>query len=179
MRMPDKKRKIIIEADRIEPDEKQTRKKTMRILSFLLAGENYSVDIRQAREITKVSYVTGVPNTPSFIIGVMDLRGEIISLIDIRNLLGLTEKLRIEKAAVIVTDIAGSLVGIVIDEIGETLDIEEESIQPPLATIDSKVAEYTKGQVQLKGEILSLLDLGKILKCEEIENLRKGEGPCR
>lgn len=166
--------KIIIEADEGEFAEQKGERKTLRVLSFSIGGENYCIDINEAKEIIKLNRVTKVPNTPEFIAGVMNLRGEIISLIDIRNFFGLNESKRIEDGRVIATDIKGPLIGILIDKINETFEIEESSIQPPLSTSNGEAVEYTKGQVQLKEKILVFLDLDKILGCKDIEKLSQG-----
>ena len=120
--------KIIIEADdEREFVEQEEEKKTLRILSFSLDEENYCIDISDAKEVIKLNRITKVPNTPQFIAGVMNLRGEIISLIDIKHFFGLNGSKRIEDGRIIATDIKGPLIGILIDKINETIEIEESS----------------------------------------------------
>ena len=172
--MPKGEKKIIIEVDENELLEQENKKETVRVLSFSLGGEGYCIKIAQAKEVIKSPPVTKVPNTPQFVVGVINLRGEIISVVDIRYFFGLEQKEKTKDIRVIISDAAGSPVGIIIDKIKDTINIEKESIQPPLSTIKGKLAEYTEGQVQLKKEILTLLDLEKVLRCEEMENLRKG-----
>jgi purine-binding chemotaxis protein CheW len=106
--------------------------------------------------------------------GVTNLHGAAIPLIDIRYFLGLGQKDLMDGTKVIVTDAGSNVVGVMVDDVEEALDIEEASIQPPLATIKGKLAEFTKGQVQSGDGIVVLLELKKILNCEEIENLKKG-----
>lgn len=156
-------------------DDTIIREKTVRMLSFVLSGENYCIDMRDAKEVVRLNHVTRVPDTPEFIIGVMNLRGEIIPLIDVRCFFGLKESERTEDARVIVTDVKGDLMGILVDGIRETRDIAESSIQPPLLTVKNEITEYTKGQVQLEKDILVILDLKKVLGCDAIENLKGGE----
>jgi purine-binding chemotaxis protein CheW len=171
--MAEEKDRIIIEAD--GSDEEQSVRKTARVLVFSLAGETYGIDIKQAKSVVKLDMITRVPNAPEFIAGVMNLRGDVISLIDIRYFFGLGQRERSEGARAIVVDSAFGAVGIVVDGIRFTFDVAEDSIQPPLATLNSKLAGYTKGEAQLDGGILILLDLEKILLSEEIERLRKGD----
>lgn len=163
---------IIMETD--ETEEAPVKKKTLRVLAFTLGGEHYCVDIKQAKSVVRVEALTRVANTPEFIVGVTNLRGEIIPLIDIRYFFGLEHPESDKSARVIVTDVTGSPVGITVDSVADTVDIDEEAIEPPLATLKGKLADYTKGQVQLGNDILILLDLEKILKCDDIERLKSG-----
>lgn len=169
------KGKIVIETGESELSEREGKKHAVRMLSFSLGGENYCVHIRDVKEVVRVNRITRVPNTPEFIIGVMNLRGEIISLVDIAYFLGLAGKELTREARVIVTDVKGKSMGVVVDRIKETLYVEEKSIQPTVATIKGRRATYTKGEVKTAAEILAVLDLEKILECEEIEKLRGGE----
>ena len=165
--------KIIIEADE-EWSGEAAAKKTVRVLSFRLGNENYAINITDAKEVFRLSSITKVPNTPSFIVGVTNLHGEVIPLIDIRYLLGLASKEGLGGTKAIVTDLESNPIGVIVDEVGEAVDIEEESMQPPLATIKASLAAFTKGQVRLGSEILVLLELKKIMNCPEIESLKKG-----
>jgi Chemotaxis signal transduction protein len=146
--------KIIIDADDSEFDSQKEAKPTIRVLSFRLGTEHYCINITDAREVFKPVSITRIPNTPAFIVGVTNLHGRAIPLIDIRYFLGLGQKEGLAGTKVIVTDAGHNVVGVMVDDVDETLDIEEALIQPPLATIKGKLAEFTKGQMQLGTEIL-------------------------
>ncbi len=163
---------IMRQAEESELIDRQKNKKKVRVLSFSLGEENYCIDIKSAKETVKLSRITRVPNAPKFIVGVINLRGEIISLVDIRYFFALKELQKKEDAKVIISDINGPLIGVLVDKIKNTLDIEQGHIQSPLATIKDSLAEYTKGQVQLDKKILIFLDLKKVLSCKEINRLK-------
>jgi len=148
---------------------------SIRVLSFSLGGENYCIKVEEAREVVNPGSITRVPNTPEFIIGVMNIHGEIITLIDIRHFFNLTEAQRVKDMKIIVTDVEGSPAGILVDGIGKAFDIDRDAIQPPLATLKGSLAEYTKGQIQLDKRVLIFLNLDKILDNAEINRLKKGE----
>jgi purine-binding chemotaxis protein CheW len=171
--MAEERDRIIIEAD--EYEEERLPQKVARVLVFSLGGETYGIDIKQARSVVKPDAVTRVPNMPEFITGVMNLRGDVISLVDIRYFFGLAQRERTDGARAIVVDSADGPVGIVVDSIKFTLDVPEDSIQPPLATLNEKLAGYTKGEVQMETGILVLLDLSKVLASDEISALKKGD----
>lgn len=166
--------KIIIETDDSELDARDNTKKTVRVLAFRLGTEHYCIDIRDAREVFKPSSITKVPNAPGFVLGVTNLHGAIVPLVDVRYFLGLEQKEGLAGTKTITTEINGNHVGIVVDDVDEARDIEEELVQPPLATIKGRLAEFTKGQIELGRQILIIIDIKKILNCEEIENLKKG-----
>jgi len=169
--MAGKKDKIIIEVNEEELSGVEEKEK-IRVVSFSLGGQYYCIDIKQAKEAVRLSRITKVPNTPEFIAGVMNLRGEIITLIDLRYFFGITGLKRAEGAKLIVTDAGGSSVGILVDTIEETLNVDCDLIEPPLVTLRGDLAVYTKGEIQLDGKILVLLDMEKILDCEEITRLQ-------
>ena len=150
------------------------QKKCVRLLTFSLDNENYCIPLIQAKEVIEPQIITRVPNSPDFIVGVINLRGEITAVLDIRHFFGLNENEKSEKARIIITDVTGSCIGVVVDSVKAIVDIEEEAIQPPLATLKGNLAEYTKGEVRLGSDIFALLDLKKILTNEAINDFKKG-----
>lgn len=172
----DDENKIIIESEELDGIEARRIKSesSVRVLKFTLGGENYCVLITQVKEVIRVPETTRVPMTPSFVRGVINLRGEIISVLDIREFFGLQEIKNTSDARVVVTDVSGYTAGILVDAVQGTDDIEEGSIQAPLATLKQELRIFTRGQIQKDNDIFTLLDLEKILKCDEIERLRKG-----
>ena len=167
--------RVIIEVDESDFESEKEAKPKIRVLSFRLGTEHYCIEITDAKEAFKPSSITRVPNAPGFVIGVTNLHGEIVPLVDIRYFLGLEQKEGFTGTKAITTDVRGSVIGLMVDDLDEACDIDEESIQPPLATIKGRLAEFTKGQVEIEKKILILIDLKKILNCEEINNLKKGE----
>ncbi|MBP7056515.1 MAG: purine-binding chemotaxis protein CheW [Candidatus Omnitrophica bacterium] len=169
--------KIIIESEDLDVMEERRLKgvSSIRVLKFILGGENYCVLITQVKEVIRVPDMTHIPMVPSFVKGVMNLRGEIISVMDIREFFGLEESKKALDARIVITDVLGYTVGILVDGVRGTEDIEESSVQAPLATLKKELMAFTKGQVQWGEDIFTLLDLEKVLGFSEIERLRKGE----
>lgn len=168
--MSEEKGKIIVEVDELEIAKEKN--KTVRVLVFSLAGEGYCININQAKEVIGCGEVTRIPNTPSFISGVINLRGDIIALVDPRYFLDLEIKSKAKQQQIIVTDVTGSCVGILVDKIEDAIDVEEGLIQAPLSTISEKVSAFTLGQIQIEDRILTMLDIEKVLKNDEIKKLR-------
>ncbi len=165
--------KIYIDPEEDALYEDVTHKKFHRVLVFSLGKENYCIDVRQAKEVMKMPETTRVPNVPSFVIGVANLRGEIISILDLHYFFGLEPVGKSHEVRVIVTDLSGEAVGLRVDRVQDTLEIDEAEVQAPLATLHGKLAGFTKGQVAHGNDILIYLDLEKVLQCEEMRNLRK------
>jgi len=173
--MTDNQNKIILEIDEQESiNEAKEQIRFIRVLVFSLGKESYCLEIKQAKEVVNLSQVTRVPNAPEFVAGIINLRGEIIALLDLHYFFGVEQKEKTQDSKVIITDAAGFNVGLLVDEIDDALDIEESLIQPPLATLNDKLASYTKGNIQIEKRILIFLDLATVLNNPEISNLRKG-----
>jgi purine-binding chemotaxis protein CheW len=173
--MTDDPEKIYIEPEDDELPEERSPRKILRVLVFSLGRENYCVDVRQAQEVMKMPETTRVPNVPDFVLGVANLRGEIISILDIHYFFGLEPQGKSHEVRVIVTDLTGEPVGLRVDRVKGTIEVDEDEIQAPLATLKGRLAAYTKGQVTRGEDILIFLDLEKILRCDEMQRLRKGE----
>lgn len=166
--------KIILEDDEQDAlDEK--RKDKVRILVFDLAKEIYCVDIKQIKEIVRPADITRVPNTPQFVVGIMNLRGSILPVIDIRYFIGLEERERSDDTRIIIISSKSGQMGIIADKIRSTTDIDPEMIQSALASAGENAARFTKGSIQTGSDIFAYLDLERVSDCDEINNLRKGE----
>ncbi|MBT3394101.1 MAG: purine-binding chemotaxis protein CheW [Waddliaceae bacterium] len=169
--------KIILEADNNDNAEDRNNIEMMSVLSFELEEGKYGVRIEDVKEVVKLPEITRVPNTPQFIVGVINLRGEIVTVIDMRYFFGVgdqEDKEKKEGKRVIVTDVNKDLVGILVDKVDDTIEINPEDIQQPIATLKGDAMAFTKGQVQVGEDIIALLDLGKVLHCREITSLEEG-----
>ena len=167
--------KIYIDSEDDELPEDQSQKKILRVLVFSLGKENYCIDVRQAKEVMKMPETTRVPNVPAFVLGVANLRGEIISILDMHYFFGLEPQGKSQDVRIIVTDLTGEAVALRVDRVKDTIGIDEDDVQAPLATLKGRLAGYTRGQVKYGEDILIFLDLEKVLQSDEMRLLRKGE----
>ncbi|MBF0252965.1 MAG: chemotaxis protein CheW [Candidatus Omnitrophica bacterium] len=174
--MTDKNKKIFIEADDDDMfyEEVEQAGDKVRMVSFACAGENYWVEITDIKELIIPGQITKVPNTPDFIAGVTNLRGEVISLIDFKKLSGTFSGDRTSHGGLcLITDITGENVGILIEKMEGTIEVNKEIIQPPLNSLKKSDGFYIKGQAQVDGKIHLILDIEKILNSREINELRR------
>jgi purine-binding chemotaxis protein CheW len=161
--------KITIESED-EPFKEKVARDTLRVVGFSLNEEDYCFEITEVKKVFTPGIVTRVPNAAPFVKGVTNLHGTTIPLIDIRPFLGLAGGEVTPTSKVIVAEIKDGWVGIVVDKIYEAREIQKDSIQPPLATLQGKLLELTRGQIQSDSGITALLDLDKILRSEEFQH---------
>ncbi|MGL4654613.1 MAG: chemotaxis protein CheW [Sarcina sp.] len=131
----------------------------MQIVIFSLGDEEFAVETLKVQNISNNMLVTKVPKSDSHIRGLINLRGNIISLIDINLLLGTTNQFN-EKGNIIIIDIEEEEIAISVDKVKEVLDIDEKIIQKLDA---EEVRDYVKGIINLNGSIITLIDLNMLL----------------
>ncbi|MEJ6951510.1 chemotaxis protein CheW [Natronospora cellulosivora (SeqCode)] len=139
------------------------------IVIFQLADEEYAVDISTSKQIIKLSKVTPVPNTPQFVRGVINLRGQIVPVVDLRKRFNITGSN--EKERIITVEVRDTLIGLVVDNINEVIWYEENEIEPA-PNIEGEInQEFLKGLIKRGNRILVLIDLDKMLfeKINKIE----------
>ncbi|MDX2200626.1 MAG: chemotaxis protein CheW [Phycisphaerae bacterium] len=141
------------------------------IVSFRLADEEYGVDIMRAQEIIMISQITRVPEVPDFICGLINLRGHVIPIVDLRKRFGLEAREYDEHTRVIVVNVESKTIGIVVDAVTEVLRIHAEQIEPAPSSITGLDHEYIRGLVKLEGKLLILLNIEKILSREQQREL--------
>lgn len=141
--------------------------KSSQIVTFKLAAEEYGVDITKVQEIILLGDITRVPEVPEFIEGVINLRGNVIPIVDLRKRFRLKQVDRNEETRIIVVNVNSKVIGIVVDAVNEVLRIGQSEIEPPPSTISGVGKEYLKGLVKLEKRLLILLDIESILTLEE------------
>ena len=144
-------------------------------LTFQLGRESYGVPVLKVREIIRVIDVTPVPRMPDYVKGVINLRGKVMPVIDLRIRFGLSKAESTSTTCTIVTqvDLPGgvrSLLGLIVDAVEEVSQIKEEELEPPPDFGTSLNTDYIVGMARIKGSIKTLLDLDKVV-AEDMEEL--------
>ena len=140
-------------------------------LTFHLAGEEYGLEILKVREINGVMDITSVPRTPDFIKGVINLRGKVIPVIDLRLKFGLDELKHTEETCIIVVDVGGLEMGVIVDRVSEVLDIPGSQIDdaPSFgATVDTG---FIIGMGKTGDKVTILLDISSVLTGVDLGSL--------
>jgi purine-binding chemotaxis protein CheW len=144
-------------------------------LTFRLADEEYGLEILKVQEIIQMQAVTKVPRTPGYVRGVINLRGKVIPVVDLRQKFGLEPCEDTEKTCIIVVQIAGGagvvVMGIIIDEVKEVLDIRAEAIEETPSFGASINTEFILGMGKIGNSVKILLDIDKVLSVQELDAL--------
>ena len=141
--------------------------KEFQLVAFQLGEETYGVDISQVEEIIRLQPITKVPGAPDFVEGVINLRGRVIPVIDLRKRFHLPPREETKNTRIVVVEVPPNTVGMIVDAVDEVLRISEEKIEAPSLIISSIDTEYIKGVGKLENKLLILLDLSKVLTREE------------
>ncbi len=143
-----------------------------KFLTFRLGNEEFGVEILKVRELIGIMDVTKVPQTHAFVEGVINLRGKVIPVIDLRTKFGLERAAYTDQTCVIVVDV-GSLMGIIVDTVCEVHDIPVGSIEPPPALGCGVDTTFILGLGKVNDEVKILLDIDSVLNSGELVELLK------
>ncbi len=135
-------------------------------LTFSLADEEYGVEILKVREIIGVMDITSVPQMPTHVKGVINLRGKVIPVVDLRLKFGMPPAEYTDATCIIVVDV-GALMGIIVDTVQEVLDIDGQHIDPPPPLGGAVDTTYVMGMGKVKDSVKILLDIDKVLNEEK------------
>ena len=142
-------------------------------LTFPLGNEEYGVEIRHVTEIVGIQKITEVPNMPIFIKGVINLRGRVIPVMDVRLRFNLKERQYDDQTCIFVVNIDGETVGLVVDNVSEVMNIPSANIDPPPKLRRDKSSMYILGLGKVGEKVNILLDVPKLLFEEEIEKIKE------
>ena len=143
----------------------------IQLVTFKIAEEEFGVDILKVQEIIRMMPITKVPNAPAFVEGVINLRGKVIPVIDMRKRFGMVATAHDSHTRIKVMDLQGQIVGFVVDAVCEVLRIKESTVEPPPAVVAGIGSEYMRGVGKLEDRLLILLDLDKLLSETEMDSL--------
>lgn len=140
----------------------------IQLVSFNLAQEEYGVDVLKVREIIRMPTITRVPNTPHYVEGVINLRGKVIPIINMRKRFSLADAEYDKQTRIMVMDVGGELMGFIVDAVSEVIRISSSEIQPSPAVVSSGIdQECIAGVINQAERLLVLLELEKMFTQDE------------
>jgi purine-binding chemotaxis protein CheW len=145
--------------------------KDLQLVGFRIGNETFGVPINLVREIVRVPDISAVPDAPDYVEGVINLRGRIISVIDLRKRFGETKIESNRKNRILVTDIERRVVGLIVDAASEVLRVAPDDIEAPPEVFGDNELKYVTGVGKLNGRLVILIDLTKILQKGEFKRL--------
>lgn len=152
-------------------EESERDQELIQLVTFSIGEEEFGVNILQVQEIIRTMEITNVPRAPEFVEGVINLRGKVIPIVDMRSRFGLESKEHDKYTRIIVIEIDMIIVGFVVDSVSEVLRLPANQVQPPPPVVAGMDSDYIDGVGKLEDRLLILLDLDSLLDNEEKEAL--------
>jgi len=144
-----------------------------KVIVFQLKNQQFGVDIQQIRSIEKLQEITEIPNTSEFIKGVINLRSEVIAIIDLRERLHINKTDITDDTRILIVSINDVQIGLIVDSATDVLDIDPASIDPSPEIVGDIDVTFVKGVAKLEDRLLILLDLARVLNLHEIQEVKE------
>jgi purine-binding chemotaxis protein CheW len=145
--------------------------KDIQVVGFRIGSETFGLPIAIVREIVRVPAITAVPNAPDYIEGVINLRGKIISVVDLRKRFGEKDIQSNKKNRIVVVELGERSVGLLVNSASEVLRIPPSEIEAPHDLFQDGEVDYVTGVAKLKGRLVIMLDLNKVIRRSELRHL--------
>ena len=154
-----------------DSSQKKQDDELLQLVTFSIGEEEFGVNILKVQEIIRTMEITKVPRSPDFVEGVINLRGKVIPIIDLRRRFGLAPRPEDKDTRIIVIEINSIIVGFVVDAVSEVLRIPASTVGPPPPVVAGVESDYISGVGQLADRLLIMLDLDRLLSSEDISML--------
>ncbi|HLY98813.1 MAG TPA: chemotaxis protein CheW [Candidatus Angelobacter sp.] len=145
--------------------------KEQHIVGFRIGRESFGVPIRLVHEIVRIPDITAVPEAPDFVEGVINLRGKIVPVVDLRKRFGEKEIISTRKNRILVAEVDRKMVGLMVDAASEVMKIPETEIEQPPNVFEEGDVQYVTGVGKLNGRLIILIDLTRVLQKGELRRL--------
>ncbi|MBW2018211.1 MAG: purine-binding chemotaxis protein CheW [Deltaproteobacteria bacterium] len=155
------KEKELLQEEFLEDEDEDTQKD--KFLTFRVGKEDYGIEIRHVTEIIGIQKITAVPDMPEFVKGVINLRGKVIPVLDMRKRFVLEEREYDERTCIVVVNVSGGAVGLVVDSVNEVADIPQEQIEPAPEINEENKNLMVQGLGKVGEEVKILLDVDRLI----------------
>ena len=145
-------------------EQKTKKSEILQLVTFMIGNEEFAVDILYVQEINRMISITRVPNSPDYVEGVINLRGRVIPVVDMRLKLGIEKKSFDHNTRIVVVDVNSTVLGFIVDAVKEVLRIPAEVIEIPPELISGVNKDYIKAVGKLEDRLIILIDLDKIFE---------------
>ena len=158
-----------------EPVSATTDDRSGKYLTFQLGNEEFGIRVLKVREIMGIQEITAVPQTPGHVKGVINLRGKVVPVIDLRLKFGLPSAEYTQRTCIIVTQVQGEsgliLMGVIVDGVSEVLNLAGSDIENTPDFGEDVAAQYLLGMAKVKGKVKILLDIDRVLSSQDLRHL--------
>ncbi len=145
-------------------EREELKEQTLQIIVFRLSREWYGVEITKVKEVIKVGKITYLPSSPEHIAGIVNLRGKILSVTDLKTIFSLSHEEPTDKTRIIAVEAGMLETGFLVDEVVESIEVPVSKIEPALLTLPAEEAEYIEGQCKMDNKLIALLSVEKVLE---------------
>ena len=145
-------------------EREEPKEQTRQIVVFRLFREWYGVEITSVREVTRAGKITYLPSSPEYIAGIVNLRGKILSVTDLKTMIGLPHEEPTDKTRIIAVESGMLETGLLVDEVVESIEVPVSRIEPPLVTLPVEEAGYIEGQCKVDNKLIALISVERILR---------------
>ncbi|VVB96958.1 CheW-like domain protein [uncultured archaeon] len=158
-----------------QPQDAKTKSgDDLQLVVFNIGKEEFGVEIMRVQEIIRMTGITRIPQAPAYIRGIINLRGKIIVVLNLNEIMGMETKEQDENTRIIVANIDETVMGFIVDSVSEVIRLPEMNVEPAPAVIASKIGtEYVMGVGKMEDRLLILLDLDKILGKNQLLNVQE------
>ncbi len=156
----------------VKTDDVSKNDELIQLVSFMLADEEYGVEVLKVREIIRMPTITKMPNVPQHVEGIINLRGKVIPIISMRKRFNLMESENNSQTRIIIMDVVGSLTGFIVDSVSEVIRIHGSEIQPPPSMVLSSGVnqEFITGVYNHAERLLIIMDIDRMFSEDERES---------
>jgi purine-binding chemotaxis protein CheW len=140
-----------------------TNDSILRYVTFRLEAEVYGINVMQVQEVLRVTEIAPVPGAPDYVLGIINLRGNVVTVVDTRERLGLVSKEMEESTRIVIIEADKMVVGILVDAVAEVVDLRASEIESAPSVGNDESSKYIQGVASRDGELLILVDLNKLL----------------
>ena len=139
----------------------------LRWVTFKLGDETYGINVMQVQEVLRMTEIAPVPGAPSYVLGIVNLRGNVVTVIDTRNRFGLPPVEADDATRIVIIETEGHIIGVLVDSVAEVVNLQSSEIETPPNVGNNESARYIQGVYSRDGQILILVDVNKLLTTEE------------
>lgn len=137
-------------------------------VTFQLAGETYGINVTQVKEVIRLTEISPVPGAPDYVLGIINLRGVVVSVIDTRRRFGLAPRESTDDSRIVMIEMDGHIIGVLVDSVSEVVDLPKAEIDAAPNAGNADASRYIQGVTTLDGKLLILVDLNRLFSEEEL-----------
>ena len=167
--MPQNRDTVSKDLNRVKAESLNNSDAVVQLVGFKIGDEEFGIEIQKVREINRTTEITRVPRTPEYVLGVINLRGNVIPVINMRSRFGFNNKDAGKDSRIIVLELKDNVIGILVDSVTEVIRLPSGTVEPPPNLSTNVETDYISGVGKLEDRLLILLDIDKVFTSEQMD----------